>query len=1135
MLKDDITKKSNYLLIAVLAVFVLIAIRVLVLTTYKYNYYLEESKKPQIKSHIVPANRGTLRDRYNQPLAINRLQYNAAITFDSIRSIPRYKWINDPFKGRIKIPLRRRYIEQLASFMGKRLGIKPLEIEDKIYSFASIFPSTPFVIQENIPEPLYYELKMLERRWPGLSAQIKGARFYPHGKVACNVVGYLGAINLGEYSAVLSEIRNLEKFIARREEGHPDPYPEGINSLEEAFVLLHSLKEKSYSINSLVGKAGIERQFENELRGSYGKKKHEVDTTGHIVRELPDSTPPVPGKRFLLSISSELQAYAERLLTQSEEKREKGFRQAGKRRNLIHSPWIKGGAIVVMKPDTGEILTLASYPRYDPNDFIYTGSQEEKALKQKNINKWLETKTYIGSIWDGIEPLEREYFSVAKGGYYLQTESLTWQLFLEMILAKESAVKESLRNHNNAWECSQIITEFETLLELLDYPSPSTAVNLLYPFEESLLARQCDDQLTISYTQDRFVARQKDILKLKDKLDKVLCYIDHNDDKLLFLDLCRLALSGVSYPDSLKEPLSQMTLGDLREYTQAFAHVEPLLKPKVKELFTNHEFSQWRKQHFKAFLKEKRREEKEAKRYQKPYLEYLQKIKDSQFEVFYKKYRWKFLLAFFGKLPSPDLHAPYSTACRKFYYDLVQTLPMLQTLKQFLNALSLHQSQEFLERQRRFSSLDDPLWGRYSLRRSIRGDATLQTLAAQFYPLSGFGYARSYAYQESAPLGSIFKIITAYEALNQTFDPNHPHQISPLTIIDTSNPRMRESRKQVLGYHLDGKKITRHYRGGRLPASVKPIGKVDLASAFEKSSNIYFSLLASDVVKKPLDLTRTSRKFSFGSQTGIDLPSEINGLLPTDIVNNQTGLYALAIGQHTLVVSPLQTAVMMSSLVNDGEVLKPQIVKLKASIENAKHRNLSKHQFLFKDYLGLIGLNFPFFSETVEKEKTIVTSTIPKKVRRKIEYPKEVKNYLLNSLYRVVNAEHGSARTTAIRALAESYQEKQVYRKVKPTMIGKTATAEIFYRPCLDRAFKPIICNHIWFSAASFKPKPLTQNPDFEKPELVVIVYLRFGDFGKEAAPIAAHMIEKISRNYSTKEFYWSSILVFCNTKVTVF
>src|SRR5690606_26036249 len=139
-----------------------------------------------------------------------------------------------------------------------------------------------------------------------------------------------------------------------------------------------------------------------------------------------------------------------------------------------------------------------------------------------------------------------------------------------------------------------------------------------------------------------------------------------------------------------------------------------------------------------------------------------------------------------------------------------------------------------------------------------------------------------------------------------------PASLNPLEIVDEFQ---KEGKEEYVGFHLNGKPIPRFYKGGRLPRSLsKNLGKMDIALAIEKSSNPYFALLAGDVLKDPEDLTKAAKLFSFGSKTGIELMHEISGNVPDDVVEDKTSLYFLSIGQGSLVVTPLQTAVMLSTI-----------------------------------------------------------------------------------------------------------------------------------------------------------------------------------------------------------------------------
>src|SRR5690606_21773830 len=185
---------------------------------------------------------------------------------------------------------------------------------------------------------------------------------------------------------------------------------------------------------------------------------------------------------------------------------------------------------------------------------------------------------------------------------------------------------------------------------------------------------------------------------------------------------------------------------------------------------------------------------------------------------------------------------------------------------------------------RSYKELKRPLLGKYKTLKSRKSGQIEKDLAGAFYPGGGFGFSRSYAFEASHPLGSIFKLVTAHEALVQG---------KHLTLID-------ELSAQGVAYQLNGSLYPRFYKGGRLPRSANPkLGKIDLLSAIEQTSNPYFSILAGDYLNHPDDLQISAMRFGFGEKTGIELPREKRGNVPDDLAFNRTGLYSTAIGQHT--------------------------------------------------------------------------------------------------------------------------------------------------------------------------------------------------------------------------------------------
>lgn len=1049
----DVPHKANYVLHLILIAFLLILLRIWYLTTVKHEEHLEKALRPQRRTVVEPASRGTIRDRFNIPLAINKLQYNAAIYYDRIREIPVVNWVKKNGK-KVKVYERRKYIERLSKMLGKALQMDPLFIEDLIYSKASIFPNTPFVLKEDISEKLYYQLRLQEKDWTGLQMQRANKRYYPQEKVGADILGYMGAINQKQYLEIAQEIHELREFITEREEGLPIPLPKGFFTSQEVQERLQELKEKAYTIHAHVGKSGIERKFDENLRGTYGKKCIEIGVKGRFIRYLPESSPPISGEQLLLTISSELQAYAEELLIQSEGDRERHFKVAGKNHDTISSPWIKGGAIVATLPDSGEVVALASYPRFDPNDFILTDRNRQEKISR--IYKWLESPIHVGNIWDGICPLEREHLG------YVEKQPLTWNLFLDMTLSLNGSVRKSLRKVSSVKDALHLKHLSQALLKLSKSDSMAEVINSLYPESKghtlSHLKKTPSKQITVLLEAP--LAQE-----VRKKLDQAIVSIKHNDDKLLFLDLLRLATNGVSFPQNVQDYTENLTLGTYRQLNQAFMLIQKEVQTSVKMLYLERIFPLWRKKHFKAYLKEKREEEKERKTYPHPYTDYLAEAEAKLFKEFWGKHKWKFFdAAIFGTLDSDEELRPFlfHLILNNHLYDnnIQESLQLLKKHKVPLSLLTT-----FCTRQ----ELVHPLWGYYySLRKQ-----TLQDLAGAFYPKNGFGYGKSFAYGRSTSIGSLFKLVTGYEALKQTYLQHEEHHLSfknlnPLTIIDEVNIHQHTKNGIVLGRHLDGTLITRQYKGGRLPRTHAPLGKVDFRTALERSSNIYFSLLAGEVIKYPADLQKTAESFGFGKRTGIDLFGEINGYVPDDLRHNQTGLYAFAIGQHSLVVTPLQTAMMLSTIGNGGHMFKPQIVKLK----------------------------------TNEKE------TLPclPELKHTLFMPDVVRTELLEGMRRVVMGDKGAVQPYRIRTLYEYPKWIPEYKKLQKDFIGKTSTAEFIYRPTLDREGKPVICKDIWFGSLLFK-----EDEDYriDTPELSVVVYLKFGDYGKEAAPLAAQIIKK--------------------------
>lgn len=148
---------------------------------------------------------------------------------------------------------------------------------------------------------------------PGVSWYSKPRRVYTQGELLANVLGYVGDITPEELQVLFNE---------------------------------------GYNANATIGKSGIEQQYDELLRGIDGQRFRTVDARGRRVDEEEDMIPPERGKNLVLTIDTDLQRLAAAALGE------------------------RIGSVVVLKPNTGEILALVSYPRFDPNVFINLGGDE---------------------------------------------------------------------------------------------------------------------------------------------------------------------------------------------------------------------------------------------------------------------------------------------------------------------------------------------------------------------------------------------------------------------------------------------------------------------------------------------------------------------------------------------------------------------------------------------------------------------------------------------------------------------------------------------------------------------------------------------------------------------------------------
>lgn len=1066
----NLPEKANKILNGIVIVFILIVFKVWHLAVLQHDKKQEEASKPQRRIVIEKSERATICDRFEIPMAMNKVQYNAAISYGPIRDLPRWIWKKNEEGRRSKYFYRKEYIGSLANKLGEELHIDAERIEDLIHSKAAILGNVPCVIKENISEEEYFRLKMLEKDWPGIHAEIAAKRCYPLGKVGGEVIGYIGPISRKEYDSITQEMKSLRDALAAYEEGEQGVEREEFLALEKMRFRLEELEKKAYHINDYVGKTGIEAAFDEELRGLRGKRIYLSDIRGNFLRELEGSEKPSPGKKLVLTLSSELQDYAEQLLAEYDSSAPSSRPSALKMQELIpeNQPWMKGGAIVALDPLTGEIYAMASFPRFDPNDFIRIGDADEVAAKNRLVNRWLETEQYLGNLWDLKEKYTRQRFDSTRKAYFDEEIELNWENYLSFVLPKRSEVRETLQSKNLVFDAVWLQIKVEELLSLFlseAYPlSASKIFDFVYSDSNH---RSTGSVMTIpekQFLQTRAEEVQERVDVLKQELSLYFDNLELNYEKLLLTDLYRIAVDGNPF---LIHDFKHMTIAEYREASARMISVMEAVRAIVQDLFREHDFKRWREEEFQTFLAVKRQEEKEKNQYARPYIDYLDNMHQELFEASWERYKWDYLLLLLtGKCDvSEESLLPYLSAISAWSDELrsgahkgLSWVYHYNILREKISAFDRDALLPFLQSLRSFKDLNRPLLGKYT---GLKGSKE-RNLAMAFYPTYGFGFARSHAFRQATTIGSIFKIVPAYEALRQRYLTLKERgsifqNLNPLTIVDDKHKIWGANGGWNVGYTVDGRPIPMYYRGGRLPRTEHPgVGKVDLPRALEVSSNPYFALLAGDVLEDPEDLCKAANLLGYGEKTGVDLPGEYAGRIPLDVAYNRTGLYAMSIGQHSLVGTPLQTATMLAVLGNQGELLKPQIIHAKVTEETRENTE--------------------------------------KCVRWKVFMPPEIKELLIKGLKQVVTGEKGTAR----------YLKNQFDPTLVSSIVGKTSTAEVVEKMSLDGVSGRLKLKHVWFGGISYA------SPDFSQPELIVVVYLRYGDWGwKDAAPLAVEIVKK--------------------------
>ena len=307
----------------------------------------------QFNFRLITPPRGIIRDRNGVVIAGNRPSFRVYVARDETEDM-----------------------DQTLDLLGRLLP-DTLERRRAIIRDVNAAPRfAPVPVKSDLTWEEFAKVNMFAPELPGVMADMSETRFYPHGGAYAHVIGYVAKPN----------DRDVQAY---RDRGETVP-------------------QLLYNPGYRVGRQGVERTFDGDLRGEAGGNRVEVDVRGRVVAEdVGGSRPPTPGREMVLTLDHDAQMRALEVFGE------------------------ESGSCVAMDVRTGDILCMVSSPSFDPNLFvggvpsnIYRAwaDYERRPLLDKSITgvfapgSTFKPVVGLAALMRGVDPNRRVFCG---GGYYL--------------------------------------------------------------------------------------------------------------------------------------------------------------------------------------------------------------------------------------------------------------------------------------------------------------------------------------------------------------------------------------------------------------------------------------------------------------------------------------------------------------------------------------------------------------------------------------------------------------------------------------------------------------------------------------------------------------------------------------------
>lgn len=295
-------------------VFAILAGRLYQLQIRDGDQYMTQAEDNRINERLLAPPRGRIFDRFGVELANNRRNYRVLLVAEQATG----------------------GVEKVLDMIGEVITLTDVQRKRVMTTLAQNRKFVPVPVAENLSWEEFSRINLHLPYLPGVQPDVGETRDYPFSDELVHILGYVAQVS-----------------------------PDDKKNDEDPLLDIPGYR---------VGKRGIERQFDEQLRGEAGASRVEVNAYGRVIREL-GHDPGVPGKDIWLTIDREVQQFVSQRLGN------------------------ESAACIVTDIATGDIIAMASTPGYDPNLFnVGISSDDWRALTGS------DHKPLLNKVMDGVYP-----------------------------------------------------------------------------------------------------------------------------------------------------------------------------------------------------------------------------------------------------------------------------------------------------------------------------------------------------------------------------------------------------------------------------------------------------------------------------------------------------------------------------------------------------------------------------------------------------------------------------------------------------------------------------------------------------------------------------------------------------------